>query len=193
MYSNPEHIPFLQDEALKESELIYDGAILQLYRNQIELENGQLAYRELINHQSAVGILAITPRDTAILVKQYRPAVVDHIIEIPAGLRDFIEGREEDALLAAKRELEEETGYQANDWTELGSYYVSPGFINEKVTVFVAEGLIKVENPLAQDEDEQIELVEYTRQEVKTMLDNDKVRDMKTALALNYWLYQKGE
>ena len=108
MYSNPEHIPFLQDEALRESELIYDGAILQLYRNQIELENGQLAYRELINHQSAVGILAITPRDTAILVKQYRPAVVDHIIEIPAGLRDFIEGREEDALLAAKRELEEE-------------------------------------------------------------------------------------
>ena len=126
-------------------------------------------------------------------MKQYRPAVVDHIIEIPAGLRDFIEGREEDALLAAKRELEEETGYQANDWTELGSYYVSPGFINEKVTVFVAEGLIKVENPLAQDEDEQIELVEYTRQEVKTMLDNDEVRDMKTTLALNYWLYQKGE
>ena len=76
---------------------------------------------------------------------------------------------------------------------DAGQQYVSPGFINEKVTVFVAEGLIKVENPLAQDEDEQIELVEYTRQEVKTMLDNDEVRDMKTTLALNYWLYQKGE
>src|SRR5699024_11665907 len=117
-----------------------------------KLENGQLAYGEVNNLHTAVGMLAITSRDTAILEKKYRAAVVDHIIEIPAGLRDFIEGREEDALLAAKRELEEETGYQANDWTELGSYYVSPGFINEKVTVFVAEGLIKVENPLAQDE-----------------------------------------
>lgn len=192
MYSNPEHIPFLQDKVLRQSELIYDGAILQLYRNQIELENGQLAYRELINHQSAVGTLAITPQDTVLLVKQYRPAVVEHIIEIPAGLRDFIDGVEEEALTAAKRELEEETGYQASDWTELGSYYVSPGFVNEKVTVFVADRLVKVETPLAQDEDEHIELVEFTRQEVKMMLENDEVRDMKTAMALNYWLYQKG-
>lgn len=192
MYSKPEHIPFLQDKALRHSELIYDGAILQLYRNQIELENGQLAYRELIHHQSAVGILPITHEGTVLLVKQYRPAVVDYIVEIPAGLRDFIEGEEEDALTAAQRELEEETGYQAAVWIQLGSYYVSPGFVNEKITIYIADNLKKVDNPLAQDEDEQIELVEFTRQEIKHMLDNDQVRDMKTAMALNYWLYQKG-
>lgn len=192
MYSKPEHIPFLQDKVLRHSELIYDGAILQLYRNQIELENGQLAYRELIHHQSAVGILPITHEGTVLLVKQYRPAVVDYIVEIPAGLRDFIEGEEEDALTAAQRELEEETGYQAAVWIQLGSYYVSPGFVNEKITIYIADNLKKVDNPLAQDEDEQIELVEFTRQEIKHMLDNDQVRDMKTAMALNYWLYQKG-
>lgn len=192
MYSKPEHIPFLQDKVLRHSELIYDGAILQLYRNQIELENGQLAYRELIHHQSAVGILPITHEGTVLLVKQYRPAVVDYIVEIPAGLRDFIDGEEEDALTAAQRELEEETGYQAAVWVQLGSYYVSPGFVNEKVTLYIADNLKKVDNPLAQDEDEQIELVEFTRQEIKHMLANDQVRDMKTAMALNYWLYQKG-
>lgn len=193
MYSNPDNIAFLQDPTLVQSELIYDGAILQLYRNQVRLEGGELAYREIINHQKAVGILAVTAQDTVLLVKQYRAAVAEHFIEIPAGLRDFIEGVEEDALLAAKRELEEETAYQAEQWHHLGAYYVSPGFLNEEITIFKASQLTKVTNPLAQDNDEYIELLELNRQQVLELMQQGQIKDMKTQLALNYWLYAKEE
>lgn len=193
MYSNPDNIEFLQDPTLVQSELIYDGAILQLYRNQVRLEGGELAFREIINHQKAVGILAVTDQDTVLLVKQYRAAVADYFIEIPAGLRDFIDGVEEDALLAAQRELEEETSYQASQWQTLGSYYVSPGFLNEEITIFIASKLTKVTHPLAQDDDEYIELLELNRKQVLELMQQGQIKDMKTQLALNYWLHSRGE
>lgn len=193
MYSNPDNIEFLNDPTLVHSELIYDGAILQLYRNQVKLEEGQLAYRELINHQKAVGVLPVSDQDTVFLVKQYRAAVADYFIEIPAGLRDYIDGDEEDALIAAKRELEEETAFRAKDWYELGSYYVSPGFLNEEITVFIATHLEKVSEPLAQDDDEYIELLELNRDQILSLMKQGEIKDMKTQLALNYWLNLKDD
>lgn len=193
MYSNPDHIEFLNDPMLRESELIYDGSILQLYRNQVELEDGNLAFRELINHQRAVGILAVSPQNTVFLVKQYRFALADYFIEIAAGLRDFIDGEEEDALEAAKRELEEEIAYKANKWQELGSFYVSPGFLNEEITVFIASELEYIENPKAQDDDEHIEVLEYNKDEIRSLMAEGKIKDMKTQLALCYWLNQEDD
>ncbi|XJS09924.1 NUDIX hydrolase [Aerococcaceae bacterium WGS1372] len=193
MYSNRDNIEFLTDPTLVESELIYDGSILQLYLNQVRLEGGELAYRELINHQKAVAVLAISDQDTVFLVKQYRAAVADYFIEIPAGLRDYIDGEEEDALMAAQRELEEETSLQADFWQKLGSYYVSPGFLNEKITIYKATGLKIVDNPLSQDDDEYIELLELNRNKVKELMAQGEIKDMKTQLALNYWLNSKDE
>lgn len=189
MKIDQEKIAFLQDKRLIESRLIFDGHILQLYHNKIQLDNGQTAMRELIHHQSAVAILVTTDDNRVVLVSQYRPAIVKDFLEIPAGLLDLDkQAREEDPLIGAKRELEEETGYRANKWKLLGSYYLSPGYLNERITIYHAWDLEKVSDPLPQDEDEFVEVREFNRDEIVNMLANGKIEDMKTVLALNYWL-----
>lgn len=186
----PDKIAFLQDRKLIETNLIFDGKILQLYHNKIKLDNGQEVMRELIHHQSAVGVLVTTDQDSVLLVSQYRPALVRDFLEIPAGLLDYDSmGEEEDTLKGAQRELEEETAYQAKEWKKLGSYYLSPGYLNEKITLYHAWDLTKIPNPLAQDEDEFVEVKEFDRSEIIEMLQQGEIEDMKTVLALNYWLY----
>lgn len=92
--------------------------------------------------RSAVGIVAVTNAGDVVLVEQHRPPVGNTIIELPAGLSGDIVGRENEALLvAAQRELLEETGYVARQWTELVSGYSSPGLTDECITLFLAEGL----------------------------------------------------
>lgn len=189
MQVNKSDIKFLQDNNLISSELIYDGAILQLYVNQLKIENDLIVERELIHHQAAVGILPVTNEGKAVLVEQYRAAAAANLLEIPAGLLDLDEfDKVESSQTGAARELEEETGYQAERWKELGTYYLSPGFLNEKITLFYATELTKVEEPLPQDEDEIIILKEFTKPEIKALLDNHKIQDLKTVFALNYWL-----
>lgn len=93
----------------------------------------------------AVGIVAVTNDDKVVLVEQRRPAVDATLIELPAGLAGDIVGAEQEALLeAAKRELLEETGYEAAKWTELVTGYSSPGLTDELIVLFLAEGLTKV-------------------------------------------------
>jgi len=90
----------------------------------------------------AVGIVAITDDERVVLVEQYRPPVGRRVIELPAGLAGDVAGQEGESLLvAAKRELLEETGYSAARWTELGTGYSSPGLTDESVVLFLAEGL----------------------------------------------------
>lgn len=94
----------------------------------------------------AVGIVAITDDERIVLVEQYRPPVGQRVVELPAGLAGDIVGHEgESLLLAAQRELLEETGYAASRWTELGVGYSSPGLTDESVALFLAEGLERVE------------------------------------------------
>lgn len=92
----------------------------------------------------AVGIVAITDDGKVVLVEQHRPPVGRRVVELPAGLSGDITGAENEALLeAAKRELLEETGYTAAEWTELGAGYTSPGLTDESVVLFLAQGLTK--------------------------------------------------
>ncbi|BBO35612.1 NUDIX hydrolase [Lacipirellula parvula] len=94
----------------------------------------------------AVGIVAITDDERVVLVEQFRPPVGRKVVELPAGLAGDISGQEgESLLLAAQRELLEETGYAASRWTELGVGYSSPGLTDESIVLFLAEGLQKVE------------------------------------------------
>lgn len=96
--------------------------------------------------QSAVAILAITQDQRVVLVEQYRPPVGHRVVEIPAGLAGDIQGQEDEALLvAAQRELREETGYIASEWTELCGTYSSPGLTDERIVLFLAQGLNRVE------------------------------------------------
>ena len=180
-----EEITFMQDKRIRNSKLIFDGAILQLYLNELELDSGALVERELIHHKPAVAVLATTTDNRIILVKQFRPAVVDYLYEVPAGILD--KGAEA-ATVGAARELEEETGYRANSWQKIASFYVSPGFLNEKITLYHATDLIEVENPLPQDDDEDVVAAFFTKEEIKDMLARNEIVDLKTLYAVQYWL-----
>jgi ADP-ribose pyrophosphatase len=92
----------------------------------------------------AVGIVAITDEDRVVLVEQFRVPVEENVIELPAGLTGDVAGAENESLLeSAKRELREETGYEASRWSELASGYSSPGLTDETIVLFLAEGVNK--------------------------------------------------
>ncbi|AMB99674.1 ADP-ribose diphosphatase [Aerococcus urinaehominis] len=161
---------------------IYEGAILDLEVHQVALQDGNQAKREIIRHQPAVAILALVD-DKIILVKQYRKAIDRAILEVPAGLVD----PGEDWLAAAQRELEEETGYQADSWTKLFGGYLSPGYLDEYLQIYHADQLRLVDQPLAQDEDEHIELVRLTLDQALDMVNQGEICDYKSFCAIQYW------
>ncbi|MFK8243498.1 MULTISPECIES: NUDIX hydrolase [unclassified Facklamia] len=187
MKTNRESILSQQDERLVSSNQIFDGHIMQLYVNQLRLDTGVIVEREIIHHLPAVCVLA-TDEDKVVLVKQYRPAIAREIYEIPAGLLDMEQGGLEASLVGAKRELEEETAYQAEQWREISTFYVSPGYLDEQITLFHATDLSKVENPLAQDENENVTVHKFTKQEIRMMIQSGEIIDLKTLFALQYWL-----
>lgn len=172
------------EEKTLKREIIYDGAIIKVAVDDVALPNGKEGKRELVFHNGGVGILALTPEGKAIFARQFRKALEKVILEIPAGK---IEQEESDPLATAKRELEEETTYQAENWTKITSMIPSPGFCNEVLHLYVARGLKKIENPLPQDEDEVLELVELTLAEAKDAIRNGTICDAKTIIAIQYW------
>lgn len=186
MKTNRKNIRSLNDSRLIKTNQLFDGAILQLYVNQLENEVGQIVEREIIHHQPAVVILAEI-EDKVVLVKQYRPAVAEELLELPAGLLDYINGDFESVLSAAKRELEEEVQMTAHKWQQLQTFYVSPGFLDEEITLFYATKLEKVADPLPRDEDEHLSVVYATREEVAEMLKSGAIKDLKTLFGLTLW------
>ena len=118
-------------------------------RFSVRIENGY----EIAESADAVAVVAIDVESRVVLVRQRRPAVGADVLELPAGLID--DG--EDPLATAKRELREETGLRGGSWRELTSFWTSPGFVNERVTVFAAHGL--EEGEPEPDDGEELELV----------------------------------
>lgn len=121
----------------------------------------------------AVAIVAVAADERVVFVRQARPAVGAELLELPAGLID--EG--EEPLAAAQRELREETGLRGGNWRELASFWTSPGFANQRVTVFVADGL--EEGEPEPDEREELEVVRWTLPQVEA-----QVRELKDASTL---------
>jgi ADP-ribose pyrophosphatase len=113
-----------------------------------------------------------------VLVRQYRHAAGEYLYEVPAGKME----PGEDRLLAAKRELMEETGYTARKWTKLTRYFASPGFLGEWMQVFLAEGLTP--GPSAPDEDESLELLRVPLSELLRLMDRGHVQDGKTLISV---------
>ena len=173
-----------EEKTIKRQE-IFKGHIFTVAVDDVELPNGLgQAKRELIFHKGAVCILAITSEGKIILVKQYRKAIERVSIEIPAGKLEVGEsGSEEEAAL---RELEEETGYTSPKLTLLHDFYSAIGFCNERLRLYLADELIKVENPRPQDEDEVIQLMEVTLEEALSMIANGDICDAKTILAIQH-------
>lgn len=164
------------------SESIYDGHIISVQVDEVELPDGKRAKRELVKHSGAVAILPITHEGKLVLVRQFRKVLERTIVEIPAGR---IEVGEEPKITAI-RELEEETGYGANKFSFIQSFATSPGFADEIIHLFLAEELYKIENPADGDEDEFIELLEVTIKEAEAMVVSGEIFDAKTAFAVLY-------
>lgn len=167
------------DEVMKISEEIFDGQVVHLFKDTVELPNGKEATREVIRHVGAVGIVPMTDEGNVIIERQFRYPLGRVITEIPAGKLDY---PSEDRLSAAKRELEEETGYTAEEWVDLGSYYPAAAYCDEKITLYLAKGLHKGTRKL--DEDEFLNIVEVPLEKLVEEIMNDEISDGKTQVAL---------
>nr|WP_304218311.1 NUDIX hydrolase [Fredinandcohnia onubensis] len=168
-------------------EVLFEGKVIDLHIEEVELPNGHSSRRELIKHPGAVAILALTDENKIVMVQQYRKALDKVIVEIPAGKLEKGEAPE----VTAKRELEEETGYDCETLTPLISFYTSPGFADELVHLFIAKNLKKIENPASLDEDEFVDVLEVSLDEALELLREKKIYDAKTAYAVQYLQLQK--
>lgn len=164
---------------------IFEGNVTTYTVEMVELPNGERAQREIVRHDQASAILPLTDDGKAVFVKQFRKPLDRAIYEIPAGLMDPEDG--DDPLSSAKRELEEETGLIAHDWEPLTDFYSSPGFTDEKLYMFVARDLEKLDNPRAQDDDEFIEIAYLTFDEAWSLYEKREIADAKTVFALFHW------
>ena len=161
------------------SEEIFDGSVLHVKKDTVKLPDGSNAFRELIRHIGAVCVIPVTDDGNVIVEKQFRYPIDRVVLEIPAGKLNF---RDEDRLEAAKRELEEETGYTASEWTDIGLYYPAPAYSDEKITMYLARGLKKGAQHL--DEDEFLEVDEIPLEKLVRDVMEGKITDGKTQIAV---------
>lgn len=173
----------MKSEYLKEScissESVFAGKILHVFVDQIRLPNGNAGFREYIKHKGAVAVLPLTEEGEVICVRQYRYAVGDTVLEIPAGKLDSVDEVHEEA---ARRELREETGASCRELHFLGTYIGSPAILDEKIDLYFAEGLTFGETD--PDEDE---FIEIERIPLATLVDEalaGRLPDGKTQLAV---------
>ncbi|MGI8816698.1 MAG: NUDIX domain-containing protein [Pseudonocardia sp.] len=139
------------DFAVRDSREIYRGAVMALRADQVEMPGGRLATREIVEHFGAVAVAALDADNRLAVIDQYRHAVRRRLCELPAGLLDLAG---EDPAVTAARELAEEAGLAATDWSVLLDVVPSPGFCDESVRVYLARGLSEVPRPELGDDEE---------------------------------------
>ncbi|MFZ1134469.1 MAG: NUDIX hydrolase [Candidatus Korobacteraceae bacterium] len=168
------------------SKIVFRGRVFEITRDRVREPNGVTAVREVIRHSGSVVVLAVddSAEEPRVLMEtQYRYAAQSYMFELPAGRID----PGEDAFTAGKRELREETGYTARRWKRALFFYPSPGFLEETMTVFLAQGL---KPGIAQPEsDERIEHRLIPLSEVLRQIMSSRIRDGKT-IASVLWFVQ---
>ncbi|MBL7168284.1 NUDIX hydrolase [Candidatus Bathyarchaeota archaeon] len=160
------------------SRLIHEGRNFRFLQDEVELPNGLRTRRDIVRHPGAVAIVPVLPDGRVVLVKQYRYAIGKPLLEIPAGTLE--EG--EDPLECARRELREETGYEASELNALLSCYMAPGYSDEIIHFYEARGLRKV--GMSPEEDESIEVEVSELGEIVRMIEGNVIEDAKTIIGI---------
>lgn len=169
----------LYESTIKET-LIYTGNYLNLINIEVELPNGNKTNRDIIKHPGACAIIAFLDESSIVLIDQFRKPLEKNILEIPAGKIN----KNEDPILCAHRELEEETGYKAKEMTYLGSIATAPGFCDEIIHLYKATKLYKGTKSCDEDEFTQVKI--FSLAEVKNMIKQGEIIDTKTISILAY-------
>lgn len=167
----------LNEKTLEEN-LIYKGRIITLSCDKVELPNGNESSREVVRHSGGVGIVALSENDEVFLVNQFRYPYKSELLEIPAGKLN----PGENPLECGKRELREETGATASEYTSLGRLFPSPGYTNEIIYMYLAIGLSFGEMQL--DDDEFLDVVKMPLKKAVEMVMSGELADSKTQIAL---------
>ena len=166
-------------------ETIFEGHVVKLVKDKVLCPNGNESFREIVRHNGGAAVLCINENEEILLVKQFRYAYDEVMYEIPAGKLE----KNEDPLLAAKRELEEETGNKADSLDFLGAIYPTCGYSSEIIYLYLARNCKKTQTHF--DDDEVIESKFYKLDDVKNMILNGEIKDAKTICALSYYLMRK--
>jgi ADP-ribose pyrophosphatase len=169
------------------SRVVFRGSVFQVTQDKVVEPSGIRAKRDIVRHPGSVVVLAIDENQIeprVLLERQYRYAANQHLWELPAGRID--EGESE--LAAAKRELLEETGYTAKHWHRLVRYYASPGFVDETMAIYLAQGLTR--GKAQPEEDESIRTRLIALSDAVQMVKAGRIRDGKTIIGV-LWLAQQ--
>jgi ADP-ribose pyrophosphatase len=167
------------EEKTIEEKVVYKGKVIDVFFRKVITADNIKAERDIVHLSPAVGIVPLLDDKKICLIEQYRAAIARVLLEIPAGKVNPKESLEE----CAKRELKEETGYRAENWKKLISFYSSPGFCDEMLTIFMARCLSKGNQDL--DKDENIKIKVVTISEAKEMIKTGEIKDAKTIIGIS--------
>ncbi len=160
---------------------VYKCDLFRVTEDHAEDRTGWKMKRSVVRHHGSAVMMAVDAKNRVLLVRQYRLPANQFLWELPAGKLD--EG--ETALQAAKRELIEETGVRAKAWKKLTTFFPSPGYVEEKMTIFLATDLTQGEaEPM---EDERIETRWFTKKEFRDLITSNKILDAKTMIGFLHW------
>ena len=161
-------------------QFFYQARKFSFEANLLKLPNGSEGIYSCVRHPGGAMVIPLTQDGQLVLVKQYRFALSGRLLEFPAGTVEV----DEDPALTVRREIEEETGYRAHQWQHLGDFPLCPGYSDEIIYTYLAQDLEKLETPPAQDDDEDIEVVLMSPQELEVTILAGEPVDAKTIAGL---------
>lgn len=171
----------LEPEVGLSKETVYDGKLIKVIKEMVRLPDGKERPREIVQHPGAVALVVVDSEERLIMVRQYRRAAGKVLMEIPAGTRE--EG--EDAESCARREVREETGYEAGKVVRLGGFFSAPGFCTEFLDCYLLTDLVEAQ--AGGDDDENIEIERLTYDEAVAAMSRGEIQDAKSIAGILMW------